>query len=156
MKLSLLFRPRCDREFRLVQRRGRTCALLLAMIASTAAVFVGLFSCWQNSAEQAANADVKPAELVERSAMVRPIANDEAIRAGDLVAIRPNAFTSPTIQMVAAKPNESVIIKRDGAIDSLYMLGESSGIVVVSDQQPSRIVTSDQITGTFVTSSTNR
>jgi len=94
------------------------------------------------------------AELVERSTMVRPLDDSQTLKKGDLVVVRPNSFSTPKIQQIAATPNETVVIRRAGAIDSLYMLG-GSGYVVVSDKDPTRIVHSEQIAGTLVSGSTN-
>lgn len=172
MKVALVLLPRSgndDGEARVnpgpktapravMLRRGRISALMLAMTASLASIAVGGYSYLQSGGARAPHSSVaepKAAELVERAAMVRPVHNPESLKQGDVVVVRPNAFSTPTVQQVAAKPNETVLIRRGGAVDSLYMLGDRSGIVVVSEQGSSRIVTPDQITGAFVTP-TNR
>lgn len=128
-------------------RFGGIASALLVAIVGSAGVIAGAFY-WFNHAD--ANDPTKrmiAAELVERPALVQP---REEIKNGDFVVIRPNAFNTPKVQQVAAKPNETVIVRRRGVLEGLYMLGEKSGYVVVSDREPTRIVQPEDITGALV------
>jgi hypothetical protein len=135
-------------------KRGRTAAVLLVVITCILSVLAGAFTYWKSASSETQRPFI-PAELVERSTVVRPVEDTQNLKPGDLVVLRPNALSKPTVQQVAVRPNETVVIRRGGAIDSLYMLGEKSGIVVASDAEPTRIVRPEQITGTLVIGSTN-
>jgi hypothetical protein len=92
------------------------------------------------------------AELVERSAVVRPF-DEQSLKKGDVIVLRANSFSSPKVQQIAATPNDTVVIRRGGALESLYMIG-ANGFVVVGDREPTRLVHAEEITGTLVGSST--
>ncbi|HMJ92231.1 MAG TPA: hypothetical protein VK530_20585 [Candidatus Acidoferrum sp.] len=140
--------------------RGRISLVLLAMLACAATIGVGTYSTLQRSKPADGGDTSQPrksdgiAERVERRSVVRPLEPSDELKKGDLVVLRPNSFSTPKVQQVAATPNETVVIRRGGVLDSLYMLG-GSGYVVVSDTEPTRIVRPEEISGTLVSGSTN-
>jgi hypothetical protein len=172
MKIALVILPK-DSDCDLVTNGSVAPRVLMLGRAKVLGVLASLFACAVllvittflvsretlagsavvREAPAAANTDASPATvatppIAQHRAVVRPIENPVSLRRGDTVVLRSKASAGPAVRKVAGAPRETVVIRRGGEVDGLYLLGANS-YVVTADSAPARVIRPDEIVGTL-------